>query len=205
MKSFWDHAAAVYDIKDILNSRVVKGIKRITAENIPREGRVLDCAAGTGILTLAAAPLAGSVLSTDTSGEMLKRAVNKARRRGLYNIRFARRDICGLRDKSESFDCAMAGNVIHLLPEPQKAVSELVRVTKKGGKILIPTYVSGYSAFSRAVVKFYTLLGFDPKKNFTSGEYEEFMRKMSWELGCSGCRVIFVKGIFPASYAVITK
>lgn len=55
------------------------------------------------------------------------------------------------------------------------------------------------------MVKFYTLLGFDPKKNFTSGEYEEFMRKMSWELGCSGCRVIFVKGIFPASYAVITK
>lgn len=138
MKSFWDHAAAVYDIKDILNSRVVKGIKRITAENIPREGRVLDCAAGTGILTLAAAPLAGSVLSTDTSGEMLKRAVNKARRRGLYNIRFARRDICGLRDKSESFDCAMAGNVIHLLPEPQKAVSELVRVTKRAGKFLFP-------------------------------------------------------------------
>lgn len=205
MKSFWDHAAAVYDIKDILNSRVVKGIERITAENVPREGRVLDCAAGTGILTLAAAPLAGSVLSTDTSGEMLKRAVNKARRRRLYNIRFARRDICGLRDKSESFDCAMAGNVIHLLPEPEKAVSELVRVTKKGGKILILTYVTGYSAFSRAAVRFYTLLGFDPKREFTPGEYEEFMRKMSWELGCSDCRVIFVKGIFPASYAVITK
>lgn len=205
MKSFWDNAAGIYDIKDILNGRVVRGIEMITEENVPRRGRVLDCAAGTGMLTLAAAPAAGSVLSTDASGEMLKRAVNKARRRGLYNIRFARRDICSLRDKSESFDCAMAGNVIHLLPEPEKALSELVRVTKKGGKILIPTYVTGYSAFSRAAVRFYTLLGFDPKREFTPGEYEEFMRKMSWELGCSGCRVIFVKGIFPASYAVITK
>lgn len=205
MKSFWDLSAGFYDIKDLTNRQVIKGIESITARNIPDGAKVLDCAAGTGLLTFAAAPSAGSVLSTDTSRQMLKRAVIKARKKGVYNVSFALRDICALKDRDETFDCAMAGNVIHLLPEPEEAVSELVRVTKKGGKILIPTYVSGYSALSRAVVRFYMLLGFDPKRDFTPGEYERLMTEMSVRLGCSDCRVMFVKGTFPASYAVITK
>ncbi len=42
----------------------------------------------------------------------------------------------------ESFDVVIAANVIHLLDDPYKALSELDRVCRPGGKLIIPTYVN---------------------------------------------------------------
>ena len=42
----------------------------------------------------------------------------------------------------EIFDKVVAGNVIHLLDKPENALSELMRVCKKGGMIIIPTYIN---------------------------------------------------------------
>lgn len=60
--------------------------------------------------------------------------MKKARRLGIYNISFAKRDMTALKDPDNRYDAVIAGNVIHLLDDPQKAFSELIRVTKPGGK-----------------------------------------------------------------------
>ena len=44
--------------------------------------------------------------------------------------------------KDDTFDKVVASNVRHLLDEPYKAVDELIRVCKKGGKVIIPTYIN---------------------------------------------------------------
>ena len=47
---------------------------------------------------------------------------------------FKKADITNIKCKDERFDKVVAGNVIHLLPEPEKALRELERVVKPGGK-----------------------------------------------------------------------
>jgi SAM-dependent methyltransferase len=60
----------------------------------------------------------------------------------------------------------VAGNVIHLLPNPEKALRELERVVKPGGRIIIPTYINMSKGTGTAAVKFITLLGADFKRQF---------------------------------------
>ena len=58
------------------------------------------------------------------------------------NVTFKKVDITNIKCKDERFDKVVAGNVIHLLPEPENALHELERVVKPGGKIIIPTYIN---------------------------------------------------------------
>ena len=44
--------------------------------------------------------------------------------------------------EDEAFDKVVAGNVIHLLDEPYKALEELIRVCKYGGYVIVPTYIN---------------------------------------------------------------
>ena len=77
MRGFWDRVAGLYDLAELLNRRANLAMKRETALWVPPGSRVLDCAAGTGALSLAAARRAGYVLCTDLSPDMLARAKGK--------------------------------------------------------------------------------------------------------------------------------
>ena len=115
---FWDKIAGVYDIAQAVNCKVKAEMARLTAELIPDGARVLDTAAGTGVLTVAAAERASEVVCTDLSLPMLDKARAKAQKLGLSNIRFEARNIFALEDEDESYDVTMAGNVLHLLAAP---------------------------------------------------------------------------------------
>lgn len=58
----------------------------------------------------------------------------------------------------------VAGNVLHLLAEPERALKELVRVTRPGGVIALPTYVNGEDV-DRRFVKMNEGRDFFTKKN----------------------------------------
>ena len=93
-----------------------------------------------GVLTKAIAPKCKSLIATDFSASMLKRAKKKCRK--YENTRFEQADILRLPYPDESFNCVVAANVIHLLDEPYRALRELDRVCKRGGRIIIPTYMN---------------------------------------------------------------
>ena len=205
MKSFWDRMAGIYDLYQMMDCKVIRQIEKITAENVRKGDVVLDCAVGTGMMTFAAAGHAKCVLCTDLSREMLIIAKKKARRRGVFNVKFALRDIFALKDRDGFFDRVMAGNVLHLLPDSDKAAKELIRVTKKGGKILLPTFVSEENIISHLAVGLMKLLGFDPARGYDLQSYREFIERIVGENGCEGYEIILAKGLVPAAYAIITK
>ena len=137
-KTFWDRVAGLYDLFEWSNRRVNAAARSRVGELVPAGARVLDCAAGTGEFSLAAAKRAGSVLCTDQSEAMLARARKKARKRGLSNVSFARRDLTALPDPDGSYDAVIAANVLHLLPNPEIAVRELWRSPPSAGGSSFP-------------------------------------------------------------------
>lgn len=200
--NFWSTFARFYDVAEALNGKVYREMVNITTQLVPHGAAVLDCAAGTGELTLAAARKAVSVVCTDYSGEMLKVARKKAKKRRFVNIEFERANIFHLDYADETFDIVIAGNVLHLLDNPEKAVRELCRVTKSGGKILLPTFMTrDKSVISESLLKAYKRLGFEPNAEYSPKEYVEMLK------GCDAGEVKskLIKGTVPCCYAVIIK
>ncbi|HBH95826.1 MAG TPA: hypothetical protein DDX91_08730 [Ruminococcaceae bacterium] len=197
--NFWDRAAGFYDFAQSFNKRVYAKMTRMVTELVPGGAKVLDCAAGTGELSLAAAKKAETVICTDFSEKMLKRAHGKAKKQNADNIVFEQGDICSLKYGDESFDCVIAGNILHLLDEPQKAVTELLRVTKKGGILLLPTFLS---KSTNPMIKVYRLFGFRQKAEYTAKQYSDMLK------GCriSGkIKISVIKGRIPCCFAAIKK
>ncbi len=198
---FWDTVAWVYDVfANGINRKANRQLCAAVEKQILPSDRVLECACGTGLLTCAMAPRCKSLVATDLSVPMLKRAEKKCRKYG--NVRFDKADILHLPFPNGSFDAVVAANVIHLLEEPRKALAELDRVCRPGGRLIIPTYLNrtekgktnGVSgAIGRA--------GADFKREFTMETYQQFFS----EAGYSHGSYMLCRGRIPCAVAVLKK
>lgn len=200
--TFWDHVAGLYDLAEWSNRKVNAAAAKRVAELVPDQARVLDCAAGTGLFSLAAAKHAASVLCTDQSEAMLGRARKKAAKRGLSNIGFAVRDITALPDPDGAYDAVIAANVLHLLQDPGPVVRELWRVTAPGGRLILPTYLQGEAgAAYGSMIKIYQGVGFHYEHAFTPETYREFLEG----LALAPVAVEVIPGGVPEGIALLEK
>ena len=197
---FWNKISPVYDLfENVYNRKVYKGTGIKVAEFIDEIDSVLECACGTGAITEEIAKKAQMVLATDFAEGMLKRASKKCRK--YSNVSFRQEDITDIKSGDNTFDKVVAGNVIHLLPEPEKALNELLRVVKPGGKVIIPTYINMSKKSSGFAVKFIEKLGADFKRQFEIDSYKKFFE----EKGYKDAEYYVVEGRMPCAIAVITK
>ena len=199
-KTFWDNVAGVYDLFErAYNKRCYDGTGARVAEEIDAEDNVLECACGTGSISVFLAKKCRKLTATDLSSEMMHRAEKNCN--GAKNVRFCKANIMELRSKDEAFDKVVAGNVIHLLDEPKKAIDELLRVCKKGGKVIIPTYINMGRDNSEFLIKLFDFAGAHFTKQFNMETYKKFFADCGYE----SVKFDIVDGRMPCAIAIITK
>ena len=196
----WDRVAPLYDLAvNALNRRVYDGTGGAVARLIRPGDTVLECACGTGAISAAIAPACARVVATDYSEGMLKQARKKLAKHS--NVTVEQADITDLRYANDSFDAVVAGNVIHLLPEPGDALKELKRVVRPGGTIIVPTYVSLTDGANNPIPRLLSRLGVRFQEHFTPASYRAFFERM----GCMDVTYRVVRGRIPCVIASFTN
>jgi ArsR family transcriptional regulator len=94
-----------------------------------------DLGCGTGQVSESLAPFVGRVIAVDDSPAML--AAARRRLGGLENVEVRRGEIDALPVEDGSLDAALLFLVLHYLPEPARALAEVARVLKPGGRLLV--------------------------------------------------------------------
>src|ERR1019366_1977124 len=94
-----------------------------------------DLDRGTGQVSAALAPFVERVIAVDASAAMLQAA--KKRLHGFDNIDLRRGDLEALPVEEARLDAATLMLVLHHVPEPEKAIAEVARVLKPGGRLLL--------------------------------------------------------------------
>lgn len=103
---------------------------------------VLDVACGAGLLAIAFANSVNKVVGVDLSDAMLAEAQKKAARYNLVNISFQYGDSEAIPFANETFDIVTCKLALHYFQNPDKAMSEIKRVTKSGGRIVLVDRIS---------------------------------------------------------------
>ena len=198
---FWDNVAWAYDIfANIINRRANQRLCAEVASLVTPQDEVLECACGTGLLTGVIAPRCKHLTATDFSAKMLRRAAKKY---GKYpNVTFEQGNILALRYPDERFDVVVAANVIHLLEEPHRALEELNRVCRPGGRLIIPTYMNQTEKGStNSVSDVIGKAGVDFKREFTLDSYRRFFA----DAGYTNATYTLCPGRIPCAVTVLKK
>ena len=94
-----------------------------------------DLGCGTGQLTETVAPYVRQVVAVDSSQDMLEAA--RQRLGGARNVDLRQGELEGLPIKNGELDAAMLSLVLHYSPSPARALSEVGRSLRPGGRVLV--------------------------------------------------------------------
>lgn len=166
------------------------------------EERALDAGTGTGALAFALAPLVAEVVGVDLVPELLDEARKRAGE--FSNVSFVEGDVTTLPPDLGEFDLSGSLRTLHHVRRPELAVSELTRVTRLGGRILVvdqlapidPLVALDLNRFERARDPTHerTLADADFRQLFEANdlrllrsEFHEETREMEGYLDLAGC------------------
>ena len=134
----WNAIAAGYD-EFVTPTHMWLGNEAVTRAGVGPETRFLDVAAGSGAVSIPAARLGASVVAADLSPPMAERLAARARREGL-DVDARVMDGHALELEDDSFDVAGSQYGVMLFPDLPRALTEMARVTRPGGRVFLVVY-----------------------------------------------------------------
>jgi SAM-dependent methyltransferase len=115
---------------------------------------VLDLGCGDGTTALPAAQRGANVLGVDIAENLVAAGNARAAAAGLNNLRFQEGDASNLKDLAdESFDLVVSMFGAMFAPRPFDTAREMVRVTRRGGRIVMGNWIPGDPTLIAQVLK----------------------------------------------------
>ena len=197
-KTFWDRTAKIYDR---FMRKDHKAYEQMYALIYPvvRHKQVLEVATGTGLIAKHIVRSADHIEATDASPEMINQAKQGAQS---ANLHFSVQDMFHLPYADQSFDVVIVSNALHIVPEPEKALTEIRRVLKEDGVLIAPTFTHAGNDFWGNVKAFLMEgVGFRQYSKWSSESYLDFLREQGWTVRKSEV----LKTSFPLTYVECRK
>ena len=148
-----------YDaMNDIMSAGLHRVLKRIAVDSLAlRPGqRVLDLAAGTGDMARLISPVAastGQVVLCDINASMLAIGRDRMLDAGLANVVPARADAESLPFPPATFDRVVIAFGLRNVTDKERALSEMNRVLRPGGRLLVLEFSTPRSAWLRGTYR----------------------------------------------------
>ena len=135
----WDSIATGYD-RFVTPTHIGLGDEAVRRAGVGPEKRFLDVAAGSGALSIPAARLGAQVVAIDISPTMVERLAARAAEEGLADVEAQVMDGHALDFEDDTFDVSGSQFGVMLFPDLPRAVGEMARVTKPGGRVLLVVF-----------------------------------------------------------------
>jgi ubiquinone/menaquinone biosynthesis C-methylase UbiE len=140
---------------------------------ITPEIKVLDLGSGDGTTAVPLARLGAQVVGIDIARNLVKAGNQRAAAAGLRNLTFQEGDACNLQGVADhSFDLTLSVFGAMFAPKPFDVAKEMVRVTKRGGRIVMGNWIPNDPTLVSQVLKI--------SSAFTPPPPEGFISPMTW-------------------------
>lgn len=151
IKKIYAGYSGVYDalFKRFFHPRIKHAINYMDIR--PGE-RILDVGVGTG-LSLCEFPRNCKVVGIDLSTEMLTRAKKKIQENRLSHIKVMGMNAMEMSFRDNSFDKVFISHVVSVVPDPYKMLSEVKRVCRPGGQVVIINHFKSRNKLIETVEK----------------------------------------------------
>jgi ubiquinone/menaquinone biosynthesis C-methylase UbiE len=103
---------------------------------------VLDVACGAAHATEAAAPSVRQVVGIDLTGALLALGAERLRSAGITNVLLQEGSATALPFVDASFDLVVCRSSVHHFEEPERAIAEMARVCRAGGRVVISDMIA---------------------------------------------------------------
>jgi ubiquinone/menaquinone biosynthesis C-methylase UbiE len=168
-KALWEKG----DFTRIAETMRESGTELVSKLGIKPGMAILDLGCGDGTTAIPAARLGGNVLGVDIAGNLVVAGNQRVKKYGLTNIKFEEGDATDLQAlKDESFDLVVSIFGAMFAPKPFDVASEMVRVTKPGGRIVMGNWIPGDPTLVAQILKV--------SSAYTPPPPEGFISPMTW-------------------------
>jgi ubiquinone/menaquinone biosynthesis C-methylase UbiE len=164
-KALWEKG----DFTRLAETMRESGEALVNKIGITKGMKVLDLGSGDGTTALPAARLGADVTCVDIASNLVEAGRRRAAAAGLANIRFEEGDASMLTNLGdERFDLVVTVFGAMFAPRPYDVAKEMVRVTKKGGRIVMGNWIPGDPTLVAQILRISTAYTPPPPEGFVS-------------------------------------
>ena len=164
-KALWEKG----DFTCIAESMRESGEALVKGLGITKGLKVLDLGCGDGTTALPEARLGADVLGVDIARNLVKAGNKRVKDEGLTNCKFQEGDASNLHElKDHTFDLVVSIFGAMFAPKPFDVASEMVRVTRPGGRIIMGNWIPNDPTLVAQILKISSSYSPPPPEGFIS-------------------------------------
>lgn len=164
-KMLWEKG----DFTKIAESMRHSGSELVSQLGITKGLKVLDLGCGDGTTAIPGAKLGADVLGVDIAGNLVDEGNRRVKAEDLANCTFREGDATDLYDlNDQSFDLVVSIFGAMFAPKPFDVAKEMVRVTRRGGRIVMGNWIPGDPTLVAQILKISSAYTPAPPQGFIS-------------------------------------